>query len=142
MKRLVSVTVAVVMLGGLAAAAAAQPGWGSMMAGPGFGPMGARMAAMPGRMGAGRGPCAGVAAGAPATPDATAPVTEDKAKALATDYAAKYFKGYTVERVVPFQGRFQTAWQVELKGPKGDTRILHVNPWGGVRPFGPFAGID
>ena len=63
-------------------------------------------------------------------------------KELATGYAEKYFKGYTVERVLPFAGRMGTAYQVELKGPKGETRILHVNPWGGVRPFGPLAATE
>jgi hypothetical protein len=37
--------------------------------------------------------------------------------------------------VVPFQGRRMSAYEVELKGPKGETRILHVNPWGEVVPF-------
>lgn len=145
MKRLMSVAIAVVMLGGLATIVMAQPGWGPMMSGPGGGPMAARWATMQGRMGAGWGPCAGLAGAtaAPGAPDATAPVTEEKAKVLATEYAAKYFTGYTVERVLPFQGRIHTMYQVELKGPKGDTRILHVTPWGAVRPFGaPLAAAE
>jgi hypothetical protein len=27
-------------------------------------------------------------------------------------------------------------YTIELKGPKGETRTLHVNPWGNVIPFG------
>jgi hypothetical protein len=80
--------------------------------------------------------------GTTGAPEATATVTEDKAKELATAYAATYFKGYTIERVLPFQGRFHTAYQVELKGPNGEKRVLHVNPWGGVRPFGPLAASE
>lgn len=143
MKRLMSVTMAVVLVGGLATIAMAQPGWGPMMSGSGGGPMAGRMAFMQGRMGAGGGPCAGMAAATAgaATPDAA--VTEEKAKSLATEYAAKYFQGYTVERVLPFQGRLHTMYQVELKGPKGETRTLHVTPWGGVRPFAtPFAAAQ
>jgi len=27
-------------------------------------------------------------------------------------------------------------YSVELKGPKDEVRVLHVNPWGNVMPFG------
>lgn len=127
MKKLVSAVVVVGVLAVFAGAALAHgPGmmW-RMGMGPGAG-------AGPGTMG---GPCGGWGAQA-AAPEA---VTEEKARALATEYAATYLKDYTVERVLPFQGRFRTAYQVELKGPKGETRVLHVNPWGQVRPFGPLA---
>lgn len=132
MKRLVGAIVVVAVLAVSAGGALAQgPGmmWHRMGMGPmwGAGPMG------PGMMGGA--PCAAWGAQA-AAPEA---VTEEKARALATEYAATYFKDYTVERVLPFQGRFRTAYQVELKGPKGETRVLHVNPWGQVRPFGPVA---
>lgn len=141
MKRVLTVAVVIGVVGVLAGAAFAQgPGmmWGR---GPGMGP---------GMMwGAGAGPGAGPGAGAGFCPmwggqAAAAPeqINEEKAKALATEYAAKYFAGYTVERVLPVQGRFRTMYQVELKGPKGETRTLHVNPWGGVRPFGPFAAVN
>lgn len=138
MKRLVGVTMAVLLVGGLATLAMAQ-GWGPMGRGPmsmgaGGGPMGGGMGMMSAGPGGSSG-CPGWAAASAAPGDATAPVTEDKAKAIATEYAAKYFAGYTVERVLPFQGRRHTAYQAELKGPKGETRTLHVNPWGGVRPF-------
>jgi hypothetical protein len=96
------------------------------------------MGMMRARMGSGT--CPGLAAaGSTAAPDA---VTEEKAKELATAYVDKYFKGFTIERVLPFQGRWATAYQVELKGPKGENRVLHVNPWGRVVPFGPLAEAE
>ena len=131
MKRIIGAAVAVVLVAGLATAAMAQPGWG--MGGRGMGMMGGG----PGWGGPGGG---GPGFGCPgwgATGAQTEAITEEKAAALATEYAAKYFKGYTVERVLPIQGRFRTMYQVELKGPKDEKRVLHVNPWGGVRPFGP-----
>ena len=130
------VTVAMVLVAGMATAAMAQPGWGTMGRG-----MSGRFAMMqgggPGSMGRAGGPgggCPGWAAGDQTTKEA---VTEEQATTLATEYAAKYFKGYTVERVLPFQGRLHTMYQVELKGPKDEKRVLHVTPWGTVRPFGP-----
>jgi hypothetical protein len=154
MKRMVGLVMVAMLVMGLAGVAMAQgwgPGYGPMragggggpmtggggpMMGPGGGPMAGRMAMMQARMAGGAG-CPGLGAAnatgdAQAAPDAT-PVTEEKAKALATEYTAKYFAGYTVERVLPFAGRSHTAYQVELKGPKGETRILHVNPWGMIR---------
>jgi hypothetical protein len=153
MKRVLSAMVAVGLITGLAGVALAWgpgmgPGWrGAADGGPGpgwmgGGPMMGRGAMMGARAGMGPGACpmwggaAGTSAGAPAEP-----ITEEKAKAIATEYVAKYFQGYTVERVVPFTGRFRTMYQVELKGPNGESRLLHVTPWGGVRPFGrPTAG--
>lgn len=143
MKRMLSVAVAVAMVAGLAGVALAHgPGWGAGYGwGHGPGMMGGGWGMGPGMMGGARGgPGWGpgdcpYAYGAPAaTPPE--PITEGKAKALAEEYAAKYLKGFTVERVLPFTGRFRTMYQVELKGPKGETRYLHVNPWGGVMPFG------
>ena len=105
--------------------------------GPGMGP-----GAMGGGRGAGMGPgmmgggaCPGFAGAAGATTGTA--VTEEEATKAATEYVAKYFPGYTVERVLPFTRRAGTMYQVELKGPKGETRVLHVNPWGTVMPFGP-----
>jgi hypothetical protein len=63
-------------------------------------------------------------------------VTEERAKELAQAYADQYLKGFTVERVLPFQGRRGTMYAVELKGPDNQTRTFHVNPWGNVMPFG------
>lgn len=140
MKRMLSASLVGLVLAGTAAMAAADPEWGP---GRGWGPgsghgwgMGpGRMAMMQGRMGGGGAGCPGMAAaGAPGAPAEA--VTEDKAKELATEYVGKYFKGYSIERVLPFEGRRGTAYQVELKGPKGESRTLHVTPWGGVRPFG------
>lgn len=137
MRRLVSVAVGVAMVGALAGIAlAAGPGWG----GPGH--MGPGWGRMMGGQGA-QGGCPmwqgggqpGGAWGGPG-PGAQEQITEEKAREIAQEYTGKYYQGFTVERVVPFQGRFRTAYQVELKGPKGETRYFHVNPWGGVRPLG------
>jgi hypothetical protein len=65
-----------------------------------------------------------------------AQVTEEQAKELAEKYAETYLTGFTVERVLPFTGMRHTMYTVELKGPNGETRTLHVNPWGNVIPFG------
>lgn len=135
MKRVLSVTLAVALVAGLAGAALAfGPGMGGGPMGMGGDPM---MGPRWGGAGGGPGSCpmAAGAVTAPGAPAAATPITEEKAKEVATEYAAKYFKGFTVERVLPFAGRLHTAYQVELKGPKGETRILHVNPWGNVRPF-------
>jgi hypothetical protein len=86
--------------------------------------------------GAGPGGCPGAAAARDSEP-APAAITEEKAKEIATEYVGKYFPGFTIERVLPFSGRLHTMYQVELKGPKGESRYLRVNPWGGVRPWGP-----
>jgi hypothetical protein len=78
---------------------------------------------------AGGAPCAGFSG-------AATEITEDKAKELATAYADRYLKGFTVERVLPFTGRFHTMYSVELKNEAGEVRTLHVNPYGNVIPFG------
>jgi hypothetical protein len=133
MKRTVSVTLAVALVLGLTGFALAQgPGYGMMRWGAGIGP-----GAMGGwGAGAGPGACPMFGAGGGPAAAAQAQITEEKAKALATEYADKYFKGYSVERVLPFERGFRTMYQAELKGPKGESRILHITPWGGVRPFG------
>ena len=61
---------------------------------------------------------------------------EGKAKELATNYADQYLKGFKVDRVLPFTGRFRTMYSVELKNDAGEVRTLHVNPFGNVMPFG------
>jgi len=129
----VALTVTVVAL--LASVAFAQMGRGPMTGG-----MGQGMMMGPGMMGgqAAKWSCPGMAA-AGAT---QAQITEEKAKELATEYAAKYLKGFTIERVLPFAGHMGTAYQIELKGSKGETKVLHVNPWGAVRPFGPVAATE
>ena len=116
-KRWLAILVGAAIVPMLAGAAVAQMGWGP---GHGYGP---------GMMGGG--PCPG------ATGDATAAITEEKAKEIAEQYAAKYLKGYTIDKVLPFTGmRGWTAYSVELRGPNDEIRTLHVNPWGGVMPFG------
>jgi len=67
---------------------------------------------------------------------ATPQMTQERAGELAQQYAEQHLKGYTVERVLPFAGTRGTAYSVELKGPHGQVRTLHVNPWGDVVPFG------
>jgi hypothetical protein len=69
-------------------------------------------------------------------PAATTPITEEKAKEAAQNYANTYLKGFTVDKVLPFTGMMGTMYSVELKGPKDEVRTLHVNPWGNVMPFG------
>jgi len=106
--------------------------------GPGWGPgMGWGYGMGPGMMRGGPGaysqpPCGGW--GGPGS--AQSQVTEETAKAAAQQYADKYFKGYKVDRVLPFAGNGATMYQAELTGPNGESRILHVNPWGNVMPFG------
>jgi hypothetical protein len=64
-------------------------------------------------------------------------VTEESAKQLAQQYADTYLKGFTVDKVLPFAGMSgMTMYQAELKGPKDESRTLHINPWGNVMPFG------
>jgi hypothetical protein len=128
MKKLIS---AIAVAGGLTLlTGAAMAQWGGGPGRGGYGGMG------PGMMwGGGRGwmaggaPCAGQTA-------AAAEVTEEKAKELATAYADQYLKGFAVERVLPFTGRFHTMYSVELKNEAGEVRTLHVNPFGNVVPLG------
>lgn len=106
------------------------PGWGmgyghGMGWGPGMGP---------GMMRGGVGPCGHWGGPGAAQPQ----ITEENAKTTAQQYADKYLKGYKVERVLPFasMGPGMTMFQAELTGPNGEARVLHVNPWGNVMPFG------
>ena len=128
MKKVVS-TIAVA--GGLALlSGVALAQWGGGPGGGWHGGMGPGMmqGGGPGWM-AGGAPCAGAT-------NTAAEITEDKAKELATAYAGPYLKGFTVERVLPFTGRFHTMYSVELKNEAGEVRTLHVNPYGNVMPFG------
>lgn len=120
---------AIAVAGGLAllsGVALAQWGGGP---GNGYGGMGPGMmrGGGPGWMSGGA-PCAGAT-------NAAAEITEEKAKELATAYADQHLKGFTVERVLPFTGRFHTMYSVELKNGAGEVRTLHVNPFGNVMPF-------
>ena len=113
------------LLGGAAFAQwGGGPGWRH---GYGMGP-GMMRGGGPGWMASGA-PCATYQEGA-------AEITEGKAKELATNYADQYLKGFKVERVLPFTGRFRTMYSVELKNDAGEVRTLHVNPFGNVMPFG------
>jgi hypothetical protein len=157
MKRVASVTLAVALVALMAGAAFAYgprgmmgwqggPGWQGdqgWQGGPGWHMGPGWMMGGPGRMGGGWGTCPAFS-GAPGAPGAgqQGAITEDQAKELATAYADKYFKGYSIERVLPFEGFRGTMYQVELKGPKGEQRVLHVNPWGRVMPFGPVASTE
>lgn len=101
-------------------------GWGQMgpgMMGPGMG-WGGQMG--PGMMGPGM-----------MGPSGAAQITEERAKELAQQYANSYLKGFTVDKVLPFTtGMGMTMYSAELKGPQGEYRTLHVNPWGNVMPYG------
>jgi hypothetical protein len=124
----------------LGAAAYAQapgdygPGWGmgwgrGMGWGPGMGP--GMMRGGPGPYG--QPPCAGW--GGPGS--AQSQVTEENAKTAVQQYTDKYFTGYKIERILPFATMSgMTMYQAELTGPDGVSRVLRVNPWGNVMPFG------
>jgi hypothetical protein len=132
MKRFSTVALAVTASLALAGAAFAQMGGPGHMGGPGRmggGGMG------PGMMGgAGQFGCPGAAGYA--QQQGAAQITEEQATALAQQYADQYLKGFKVEKVLPFAGRRGAMYQVELQGPDGQMRTLHVNPWGNVMPFG------
>jgi len=67
----------------------------------------------------------------------TAPeITAEQAQKAATEYAKQYLPGFTVKGTAPLAGMHMTMYQAELSGPGGETRILHINPWGNVMPFG------
>ena len=100
--------------------------------------MGRRADMGPGMMRGGPGPygqppCAGW--GGPG--DTQSQVTEEKAKTAVQQYTDKYFKGYKIERILPFVAMSgMTRYQAELTGPNGESRVLHINPWGDIMPFG------
>ena len=138
MKRMLSVAMAVAVIALLGGAAFAQmggqggQGMGPGMMGPGM--MGSGMMGS-GMMGSGKmGP--GMMGGASDQQAAAVQMTEEKAKELAQQYANQYVKGFTVERLLPFTGMHGTMYSVELKGPEGQVRTFHINPWGNVMPFG------
>lgn len=129
MKRYLSVALALGFVVLLASVSFAQMGGGWMASRMGPGMMGGPA----GGPGPGQFACPGMTAAAQTAPAA---VTEEKAKDLATEYAKKYLPGFTVERVLPLTGMHMTMYQAELKGPSGEARALHINPWGNVMPFG------
>ncbi len=136
MRKMLGVLVAVSVLVALAGAALA------FMGGQGMGPgaMGQGRMMGPGGQGQGRmmgGPGMRGAADCPgmtAEGVAATAVTQEKATEIAKEYVEKSLPGYTVENVTPFPVRHGTltAWSVELKGPKGEAKVLHINPFGAV----------
>ncbi len=132
MKQFVSVVLAIALVTVLAGAAWAfmGPGGGRPM-GMGGGMMG--MGSGHGAAGPGPAGCPGMTGSGPAT---SAQITEERAKEVAKEYVEKHLQGFTVERVLPVTGMHHTMYTVDLKGPNGETRTLHVNPWGNVMPFG------
>jgi len=138
MKRFFTVALAVTATLALAGAAFAQMGGPGYGGGPGY--MGGQGRMWGGGMGpwmmggAGQYGCPG-AAGVAQQQGATQ-ITEDQAKDLAQQYADQYLKGFKVDKVLPFAGRGGAMYSVELQGPDGQMRTLHVNPWGNVMPFG------
>ncbi len=134
MKRMLSVVMAVAVIALLGGAAFAQMGGqGGQGMGPGM--MGSGMMGS-GMMGSG-GMGHGMMGGASDQQAPAAQITEEKAKELAQQYANQHLKGFTVERLLPFTGmRGHQMYSVELKGPEGQVRTFHINPWGNVMPFG------
>lgn len=133
MKRILTVALGVTMSLALAGTVFAQMGGPGHMGGQGMmmrgGWAGPGMMAGPGQAG-----CPGMAA--VGQQQAAAQVTEEQAKAAAQQYADQYLMGFKVEKVLPFAGRRGAMYQVEMQGPDGQMRTLHVNPWGNVMPFG------
>ena len=121
----ITVAVGIALLGGVAPA---QMG----------GPRGGRWEGMGPHMWGGRG-AAAPGVNCPGFSSEAAQVTDEKAKALAQEYADKYLAGFTVQRVMPFEAMRGKAYSVELKNAQGEVRTLHINPFGNVMPFGPYA---
>jgi hypothetical protein len=127
---LVAVALVVVLAGAALAYMGGQGmGPGAMGQGRMMGPGGqGKMMGGPGMRGAAD--CPGLTAEGVA---ATA-ITEGKATEIAKEYVEETLPGYTVEKVTPFPVRHGslTAFNVELKGPKGEKNFLHINPFGAV----------
>ena len=129
MKTVLTVTVTIVAMVVLAGAALAFMGSGHGPGGMGHGMM---MQMGPQMMAQGAGPMGpGMHGGAM---NATQ-VSEDQAKAIAQKYVDEQLKGFTIEKVVPSTGMPRTMYTVELKGPKGESKTLHISPFGHVMPF-------
>ena len=62
-------------------------------------------------------------------------VSEDQAKAIAQKYVDEQLKGYTIGKWGQSTGMPRTMYTVELNGPKGESRTLHISPFGHVMPF-------
>ena len=131
MGRILSVILAGAAMLWLVGASSAQMGGGGMgggMSGGMGGGMGSGMMGG-GHMGSGM---MGGNTGQGATPE----ITVEQAQQAATEYVTQNLPGFVVQRTIPLTGMHMTMYQAELSGPAGETRILHVNPWGNVMPFG------
>jgi len=140
MGRIVSVVVAAVAVLWLVNASSAQMG-GGMGGGMGTGGMGGGMGgSMGGMMGGGHmgagGHMGSGMMGGNTGQRATPEITAEKAEQAAKEYATQNLPGFVVKRTIPVTGMHMTMYQAELSGPAGETRILHINPWGDVMPFG------
>lgn len=147
MKRFLSIALPLAAVVLVAGVAFAQMGGGTMGGGMmgngmigggmmGSGMMGSGM--MGGMMGGGAqggagepGDCHG-AASAGAEPQ----LTEEKAREVAQQYASQYLPGFFVEKVEPLTGMHMTMYSANLRGPKDEERVLHINPWGRVMVHG------
>jgi len=126
----------------LAVTGMAMAQWGGP--GMGMGPHGAMMGSAAGSgpgMGMGRragsGPGGGMCMQQRGAAAATATAIDDaKAKEIVKEYVSKNLSGYQVDKLVKFDRPRGSMFQVELKGPKGEVRYLHINPWGDIRDFG------
>ncbi len=114
-----------------------QSGYGPGPCGPMTGMMGPGMMG-PGMMGPGMMGPGMMGPGMMGQGTQTPPVVDiDKAKEAAQQYVNQYLKGYAIDMVLPFTGGMGlTMYSVEIKGPNGEGRVLHVNPWGAVMPMG------
>jgi hypothetical protein len=114
--------------------AAAQGQYGSGPMGPGM--MGGYGGHMGGGMMGGWSGYGSPGSNAPAAPQPQqSQLTAEQAKGLAQQYADQYLRGFKVDKVLPFNVPRGTAYSVELRGPKDEVRVLHVNPRGNVVPF-------
>jgi hypothetical protein len=64
-----------------------------------------------------------------------AQITEDQARAVAQKYVDEQLKGFTIDKIVASTGMPHTMYTIELKGPQGETKTLHVSPFGHVMPL-------
>lgn len=131
MKTVLTVAVTIVAMVALAGAALAFMG---PRHGPGGMGHGMTMSMGPHMMAEGAGPM-GMGRGMHGGAMHATQVSEDQAKAIAQKYVDEQLKGFTIEKVVPSTGMPRTMYTVELKGPKGESKTLHVSPFGHVMPF-------
>jgi hypothetical protein len=64
-----------------------------------------------------------------------AQISEDRARALAQKYIDEQLEGFTIDKVVASTGMPHTMYSIELKGPNGESKTLHVSPFGHVMPL-------